>query len=176
MKYWELREEANTKQETEKYGQEMEAALGRFARENYPDLDNEKTVIAIKNQFETDLPPDVVSDALNIPIEVARRYRYTKRRGVIDVRSGERTRISNSLRKVIKLRDHKKCVKCESDENLSIHHIIPVKYGGQTVEENLCLLCEECHLEAHCGDYSSGRINYRDLDDFWYNFAGDEDV
>lgn len=32
---------------------------------------------------------------------------------------------------------------------LDAHHIKPVRHGGQTTKDNLLLLCEECHKQAH---------------------------
>jgi len=42
-----------------------------------------------------------------------------------------------------------KCEKCSSVDQLRIHHIIPVSWGGKSSEENCITLCEKCHREAH---------------------------
>ncbi len=47
-------------------------------------------------------------------------------------------------------RDHSKCRRCgrtpDDGVKLVIDHIIPVEWGGQTTEDNLWTLCEECNL------------------------------
>lgn len=38
-----------------------------------------------------------------------------------------------------------RCGKCGSEEQLEWHHMIPVSYGGETVDENMICLCHRCH-------------------------------
>jgi hypothetical protein len=45
-------------------------------------------------------------------------------------------------------RDHNTCVKCRRRSRLEVHHVIPVVYGGNDLEENLITLCRECHDNA----------------------------
>lgn len=168
---WEEWRESNTEDKRESKRLEMERLLSLYVRENYPDLDDNKTIIEIKRDFQSDLPPSIVSSALDVEIDLAKRYRFTKNRGIIDTRGGHRMPVSNGLRRKVMKRDNMKCVNCEETENLTLHHIIPVKQGGQAVEENLAMLCEQHHLEAHCGDYTTGRVAYDGIDEFWYEFA-----
>ena len=37
------------------------------------------------------------------------------------------------------------CHRCGSTEKLTVHHIIPVRYGGQREPRNLVVLCKSCH-------------------------------
>jgi 5-methylcytosine-specific restriction endonuclease McrA len=47
-------------------------------------------------------------------------------------------------------RDGHQCVWCENDENLHVHHIVPVFAGGEKYElSNLQTLCEGCHKRVH---------------------------
>jgi len=47
-------------------------------------------------------------------------------------------------------RDNHRCVWCEADENLNVHHIEPVFAGGKKYElSNLQTLCERCHKQVH---------------------------
>ena len=62
---------------------------------------------------------------------------------------GERRRISRKLRFQILYRDGFRCRACgrgpSNGVKLVIDHIIPVDWGGTTVESNLQALCEECN-------------------------------
>ena len=44
-----------------------------------------------------------------------------------------------------KLRKNGICHRCGSRENLTLHHIIPVKQGGTSALNNLAVLCKGCH-------------------------------
>lgn len=50
------------------------------------------------------------------------------------------------------LRDGHTCQDCGSNENLEIHHILPVSQGGKNVLNNLKTVCEKCHV-----------LNYKDV-------------
>ena len=41
------------------------------------------------------------------------------------------------------------CSICGSKDNLSLHHIIPLYMGGETVDYNLIYLCNDCHNKMH---------------------------
>ena len=44
------------------------------------------------------------------------------------------------------------CGNCGSDENLDIHHIVPLSLGGSNLPGNLAVLCVRCHGKAHAHD------------------------
>lgn len=86
---------------------------------------------------------------------------------VKDVLSG---RIDEGLttneRNDILQRDDYKCQMCGSEDELEIHHIIPVSKGGNKEDHNLCTLCHECHIDiAHGGKTSN--ISYETKEEFW---------
>ncbi len=54
--------------------------------------------------------------------------------------------IPSCLKNFVWNRDHGRCAKCGSTENLEFDHVIPVSKGGATSEKNLQLLCKECNL------------------------------
>lgn len=60
---------------------------------------------------------------------------------------------TNSLRliKKRKLKEAPFCFVCQSGfrPTLELHHIIPVKYGGNDTYENTVLLCPNCHAKLH---------------------------
>ncbi len=62
-----------------------------------------------------------------------------------EARPADRTYISAHKRKLIFIRDKGRCVKCGSNKNLEIHHIIPHAKGGSSRLENLQLLCRDCN-------------------------------
>lgn len=48
-------------------------------------------------------------------------------------------------------RDGKKCFFCEADlpfEELTIEHLVAVKYGGPDHDSNLCLACQPCNQKV----------------------------
>lgn len=47
----------------------------------------------------------------------------------------------------------KECGNCGSIENLQIHHVVPLSFGGSNRISNLVRLCNACHSKAH-GGYS----------------------
>lgn len=48
-------------------------------------------------------------------------------------------------RKSRKMRSENVCRGCGATEDLTVHHIIPVKQGGDRSPENLVTLCRSCH-------------------------------
>ena len=42
-----------------------------------------------------------------------------------------------------------KCKRCDSQENLSVNHILPCSDGGTHDAENLQILCRKCHDNYH---------------------------
>lgn len=54
-------------------------------------------------------------------------------------------RPSRLLRERLRRCSGYRCILCGSEENLSIHHLLPFRHGGITELDNLILLCERCH-------------------------------
>ena len=62
----------------------------------------------------------------------------------------ERTR-SSKLRLEAIIRDQARCRNCGRRDpyiDLEVHHIVPVKAGGEEKLSNLATLCKPCHLDA----------------------------
>ena len=55
--------------------------------------------------------------------------------------------ISPKKRRDCYKRDGHVCVKCGSEKNLTIDHIIPVSQGGKCHLVNLQTMCKSCNLE-----------------------------
>jgi 5-methylcytosine-specific restriction endonuclease McrA len=63
-------------------------------------------------------------------------------------------------RRLVSERDHYSCAECGVGGRLHLHHIRPLSQGGTNRLDNIALLCEYCHKEAH-----GGRIfRYEDRD------------
>jgi HNH endonuclease len=71
----------------------------------------------------------------------------------------------DSLKKDVKDRDGWRCVVCESDTDLHVHHKIPRRLGGINHQHNLVTLCASCHKAIETADvqraYKKCLINYR---------------
>lgn len=55
----------------------------------------------------------------------------------------------------------KVCAFCGSDDDLRVHHIIPICDGGENTPYNLMYLCEDCHRAIHALIYPNFIINRR---------------
>ena len=66
------------------------------------------------------------------------------------MRARERSLMTVGLRMQILRRDHERCRMCGTSAadgtTLHIDHVLPVSRGGQTVPENLQVLCADCNL------------------------------
>ena len=58
-----------------------------------------------------------------------------------------RKRISEEEREFIFNRDGRKCIFCQSKDDLQIDHIKPFSKGGGTSRENLQTLCKTCNFK-----------------------------
>ena len=50
---------------------------------------------------------------------------------------------------IMKAKDCTKCVNCGSDENIQLHHVVPLVLGGTNNIDNIVPLCEDCHSKIH---------------------------
>jgi 5-methylcytosine-specific restriction endonuclease McrA len=48
----------------------------------------------------------------------------------------------------VRERDGNACRHCGATFRLSVHHIVPARYGGSDDVDNLVLLCSGCHSRA----------------------------
>jgi hypothetical protein len=54
-------------------------------------------------------------------------------------------------RELVSERDHYSCTRCGVSGNHHLHHIRALSQGGTNRLDNIALLCESCHSEAHGG-------------------------
>ena len=94
---------------------------------------------------------DRVDEAISLGRKLAKGVDWADRthRKVVhlktEFRPADRTYIPAHTRKLVFIRDKYRCVKCGSNKNLEIHHIIPHAKGGSSRLENLQLLCQRCN-------------------------------
>ena len=85
------------------------------------------------------LRPDL--DRVDLTPRMKRRKRKRKRKS--------RGKISPAVRAAVLERDDHQCRQCSTGEDLTMHHIKPLKDGGENVADNLIALCRACHDEEH---------------------------
>jgi hypothetical protein len=78
----------------------------------------------------------------------------------LDSSMPRRKTVPLGLRARIFRRDGYRCLVCHSSENLTIDHIVSVKAGGLSVQDNLQTLCRSCNISK-----STGCVDLRDLRD-----------
>jgi hypothetical protein len=54
----------------------------------------------------------------------------------------------NKLRAKVLERDGYMCRICGSDENLEVHHMLALTFGGKSTMKNMITLCADCHFYA----------------------------
>lgn len=73
-----------------------------------------------------------------------RKYHTVMRRKALDVSVGR----WNKIRKRV-IEEEKACRFCDSDEDLTVDHILPLRKGGTSKRNNLRVLCRKCHEELN---------------------------
>jgi len=100
---------------------------------------------------DPDYTPETIAREFNMAIAIVKRdLRKLAGLGYLEWNesfyvNAARNKIPNKLRWDIWVRDNYTCLHCGKRRDLSIDHIIPVKNGGRTVEENLQTLCKPCN-------------------------------
>lgn len=75
-----------------------------------------------------------------------------------------KTRIeANNIRRQTKRKQ--KCCICGATQDVTMHHIVPVVFGGDNSTENLAWLCKKHHREVH-------KNKVYDIDDFLIYIEG----
>ena len=76
------------------------------------------------------------------------RKKYAQEKGIpLSSSQPNRSKISHRKKKEVFSRDAHRCVRCGSDQNLTIDHKIPRTAGGGNELENLQLLCLRCNQQ-----------------------------
>lgn len=105
-------------------------------------------------------------DAISFTTNTSKKY-------VRDVLSGRIEHgLTNKERKDILERDDYQCKLCSEENNLEVHHVIPVANGGGKYSKNLCTLCSDCHFTTAHGKNTS-TISYETQAEFWEEIIGE---
>lgn len=107
----------------------------------------------------------LVAQAVGCSIQYARRFSYDDERGAFQKewsKSTQNEKVSPGARTKIIRRDGGACLRCglEDENELEVHHILPVNQGGKNDDSNLATLCSHCHKAAHGGSKTSGETVY----------------
>ena len=60
-----------------------------------------------------------------------------------------------SIRRTILARDGRRCQECGKAGRLEVHHLLPLKHGGDDSVDNLKTMCRDCHISAHARPVSA---------------------
>jgi hypothetical protein len=129
-------------------------------------IDSEKYQTQIRRLHEKcgqKVDSELVAEAVGCSVQYARRFSYDGQRGAYEKgwsKSTQNEKVSPGTRTRIISRDGRVCLRCETEEELEVHHITPVSQGGQNKDSNLATLCSDCHQAAHGGSKTSGRTAY----------------
>jgi len=74
-------------------------------------------------------------------------------------RKAQAQKVSPGRRARVLSRDGE-CRRCGTDDDLIVHHIVPVDADGKNRLENLAVLCRSCHLAAHGGGFQTTTTVY----------------
>jgi predicted DNA-binding protein YlxM (UPF0122 family) len=71
----------------------------------------------------------------------------------------------NQMKEGVRDRDNNTCQICENQDELHVHHIVPVSEGGRKLDpQNLMTLCGNCHREVHSEYYNSDSSSQAEQD------------
>ena len=99
---------------------------------------------------------DLKPEMLEFLQEVNYQFDFTLISSVV-ISSKMRRSVSGTTQKKIYAKYDNQCAECGADEDLNLHHIIPIKDGGDNSEGNLILLCAGCHQKKHSPDTIYGQ-------------------
>jgi hypothetical protein len=113
----------------------------------------------------------LAAQATHSSVSYVSQFKYSEDDGVMN------TKLPKKLKRRTLERDDNLCVRCGSQDDLHVHHVIPMSKGGSHDMDNLAALCDECHRIAHGGrDMQEHEnvvgMNYNDViydskDEFW---------
>lgn len=107
------------------------------------------------------ISPRIVAEVTDSTLGYVRTFDYNFEEKIVTKGNG----LDSDLREQALLEHDHQCVKCDSENNLAIHHIIPYSDGGRDSSENLAPLCKNCHWEAHGDTWND--VDYNSKQEFW---------
>jgi hypothetical protein len=104
-----------------------------------------------------------IADVVGCSVGYAQRFDYDPEIGAAYEkewsRKSQAQKVSPGRRTRVLSRDGK-CRRCGADDDLVVHHIVPVDADGKNRLENLAVLCQSCHLAAHGGSFQTTTTVY----------------
>lgn len=128
-----------------------------LAEENY-----ENQIRALYEYCGRNINANLVYNSIGCSESYARRFSYDAERGAYEKewsKSTQKEKVSPGTRDRILKRDES-CLRCGSKTELEVHHILPVRAGGENDDSNLATLCEKCHRAAHAGSKTTSETAY----------------
>ena len=104
-----------------------------------------------------------ITDLVDASSSYVRRFKFDHDERIVI----QRKQIGRDYREHILSRDEGMCVKCGSENDLEVHHIIPYEEEGEFEPANLATLCSDCHFEAHDEEWGWGDVTYDSCEEFW---------
>lgn len=133
----------------------------------------EVQICRLHEYCERKIESGLVAKAVGCSPSYARRFSYDDDRGGFQKewsKSNQNEKVSPGARTKIINRDGGACLRCglKNEEELEVHHILPISQGGTNDDSNLATLCSHCHEAAHGGSKTSGKTVYlrRDFRDW----------
>jgi len=152
---------------TEEVQSKISQLLSTFVTHHLSEGDTyEEKIRAIFEAFDHRVHPNYLTEVIGCSESYVRRFSYNPDTGQAfekewskqtqdeKVSPGQRTRIIR--------RDNGQCRRCQADDSLEVHHIIPVRREGTKEDSNLVTLCEDCHTAAHNGSKTTSDTVYDD--------------
>jgi len=121
---------------------EFKIDLGRYIFEKNDEVINSEQDELAEHEFAEFVR--ITVESIILPhIEVLEKVQETK--GNIQFVDIWQQHFSEKLKQEVRQRDGFKCVVCDEETNLHVHHKVPRKLGGPNHLDNLVTLCASCH-------------------------------
>lgn len=158
----------------------FEQALNQFASFSPEETKRDRIAIVFA-VFDRATDATRTANAVDCSVQHVRRFTYDPETGQTLYKEWERKRKENQVTEPqydrIRKRDGDECVRCGTEEEhddadkqgertLLVHHIIPVANGGAGDDDNLALLCPNCHELVH-DERGAGAVIYDKPSEFW---------
>lgn len=136
-----------------------------FESENLKSETYEVRIRRLHEYCEQKIESKLVAKAVGCSVSYARRFSYEDGQGAFEKgwsTQNQNEKVSPGTRTKIMNRDSNTCLRCDSEneDELEVHHILPINQGGTNDDSNLATLCSDCHQAAHNGSKTSGKTAY----------------
>jgi hypothetical protein len=81
----------------------------------------------------------------------------------------KRQKISDRLRRMMLEESRNRCCICHEYGEVDVHHMVPQAEGGQTIYDNLIVVCPSCHRMCHASCLPARRLQA--IKDAWLHYC-----